>query len=115
LVSQRSRKAGSMAKKLLSDANKQLKANNKSGFYEAVSKALYGFVGGKLNIQAAELHVQSVKKGLESKNVNPATIEKLTKLIERCEMARFAPSSELNPETDYREAAQLIGELNKQL
>jgi hypothetical protein len=115
LVSQRSRKAGSMAKKLLSDANKQLKANNKAGFYEAVSKALYGFVGGKLNIQAAELHLVSVKKGLESKNVNPTTIEQLTKLMERCEMARFAPSSELNPEQDYREAAQLIGELNKQL
>lgn len=115
LVSQRSRKAGSMAKKLLSDANKQLKANNKNGFYEAVSKALYGFVGGKLNIQAAELHLQSVKNGLESKNVKPATIDQLTKLMERCEMARFAPSSELNPELDYKEAAQLIGELNKQL
>lgn len=115
LVSQRSRKAGSMAKKLLSSANKQLKANNKGGFYEAVSKALYGFVGGKLNIQAAELHLVSVKKGLESKNVNPATIEQLTNLMERCEMARFAPSSELNPEADYKEAAQLIGELNKQL
>ena len=47
--------------------------------------------------------------------INPATIEQLTKLMERCEMARFAPSSELNPETDYKEAAQLIGELNKQL
>jgi len=114
-VSQRSRKAGKIAKKLLSEANKQLKANNKNAFYEAVSKALYGYVGGKLNINAAELHLQTVKMALLQRNINEETTQRLISLIQRCEMARFAPAGELNPATDYTEAAKLIGELEKQL
>jgi hypothetical protein len=114
-VSQRSRKAGKIAKKLLSEANKQLKAKNKNAFYEALSKALYGYVGGKLNINAAELHLQTVKTALLQRNINEETTQRIISLIQRCEMARFAPSGELNPEADYLEAGKLIGELEKQL
>lgn len=115
LVSQRSRKAGKIAKKLLTDAKKQLKANNKNAFYEAVSKSLYGYLGGKLNLNAAELNIQSVKKSFLEKEIPEETSKSLVALVQRCEMARFAPSSELNLELDYNEAARLIGELEKQL
>lgn len=115
VVSVRSRRAGKMARKLLSEANKKLKANEREGFYDAVFKAMYGFLSGKLNIDAAELNRDKIRAALSEQGIDEQLIETLMDLLSRCEMARFAPSSELQPEEDYQSAAQLIGALQKRL
>lgn len=115
VASVRRRKAGKMARKLLSEANKNLKANNREGFYDAVFKALYGYLGGKLNIDPAGLSREQISSGLESRGVDEQTNKKLLNLLSHCEMARFSQSDNLDPQADYTAAAQLIGELQKKL
>lgn len=115
VVTVRSRRAGRMAKKLLAEANRQLKAGNREGFYDAVFKAMYGYLGGKLNIDPAELNREKVKAGLKNSGVENPTVEDLMELLSRCEVARFAPSGDLQPEADYQSAAKIIGELQRKL
>ncbi len=115
VVSVRSRKAGKMARKLLAVANKHLQANETGPFYDAVFKALYGYLGGKLNIDPGSLNRPQIQAGLDGKSVPAETTAALMELLSRCEMARFAPSSDYNPSQDYQEAARLIGELQKKL
>lgn len=115
VVSIRRRKAGKMARKLLAEADKKLKADDRSAFYDAVFKAMYGYLGGKLNIESSSLSRDQIEIGLKEKEVDSNTRTELMALLARCEMARFAPSGDLNPKQDYTTAAQLIGELQKKL
>lgn len=114
-VSLRSRQAGKIARKLLSEANQRLKKSDTAAFYEAVFKALYGYLGGKLNIPPASLSRDQIKSGLTERGINDTLTADLMTLLSRCEMARFAPSGELDPPKDYQSAARIIGELQKQL
>lgn len=115
VASVRSRRAGRMARKLLSNAKKKLRANEREGFYDAVSKAMFGYLSGKLNMDAAELSREQIKSRLKDRSVDSTTIDELMGLLSRCEMARFARTGELNPESDYNSAAKIIGELQKKL
>lgn len=111
----RSKRAGRMANKLLSQANAKMKANDREGFYDAVFKAMYGFLGGKLNISPAVLSREQIREGLESRSIDEDTINELMELLSRCEIARFAPSGDIQPKTDYDAAASLINNLQKRL
>jgi hypothetical protein len=114
-VNVRSRQAGKIARKLLSEANQRLKKSETAAFYEAVFKALYGYLGGKLNIPPASLSREQIKSGLTEQGINETLTADLMNLLSRCEMARFAPSGELDPQKDYQSAARIIGELQKHL
>lgn len=115
VVSVRRKRAGKMARKLLAEADKKLKANDQNAFYDAVFKAMYGYLGGKLNIEASSLSREQIDIGLREKEIDESTRKELMNLLSRCEMARFAPSGDLNPKQDYTTAAQLIGELQKKI
>lgn len=91
LVKVKSRKANKLASKLLISAEKSLIQNDKKAFYENVSKALFGYVGNKLNIPTSELNQHNIKEKLNAIHVSEATINELMETIELCDMARFAP------------------------
>lgn len=111
----RRKRAGRLANKLLSQAKAKMNSNDREGFYDAVFKAMYGFLGGKLNISPAVLSREQIRTGLEQKDVDEPTINELMELLSRCEIARFAPSGDIQPETDYQAAAGLINKLQKRL
>lgn len=92
-VAVKSRKATKMAKKRLSLAEQYLKSNNKEQFYVEIFKALYGYIGDKLNILAADLNKEHISDTLKAKNVNDATIQQLITTLDNCEYARYAPSA----------------------
>ncbi len=92
-VAVKSRKATKMAKKRLSLAAQYLKSNNKEQFYVEIVKALYGYVGDKLNILAADLNKEHISEKLTEKGVNDLTIQQLTTTLDSCEYARYAPSA----------------------
>lgn len=92
-VAVKSRKATKMAKKRLSIAEQHLKSNNKEQFYIEIFKALYGYIGDKLNISAADLNKEHISEMLKAKNVNTATIQQLITTLDNCEYARYAPSA----------------------
>ena len=89
----KSRKATKMAKKRLSLAEQYLKANNKEQFYVEIFKALYGYIGDKLNILVADLNKEHISETLKTKSVDDTTIQQLIATLDNCEYARYAPSA----------------------
>lgn len=115
-VAVKSRKAGKMAKKRLSIAEQHLKSNNKEQFYIEIFKALYGYIGDKLNISAADLNKEHISEMLKTKQVNDITIQELNTTIDSCEYARYAPSAasgDLN--SIYNSTVELIMKIEDEI
>ncbi len=92
-VAVKSRRATKMAKKQLLLAEKHLSANNKELFYVEIFKALYGYIGNKLNIPTANLNKETITDSLRIKSVSEATIQQLLATLDNCEYAHYAPAA----------------------
>jgi len=113
----RSRKANHMALSRLRDANKQMKANNLSGFYGEVSKALMGFIGDKLNVASAGLITDEVDKMLHVQRIDENTVSSYLDCLKTCDYKRFAPGDSNNMEMNafFEKAKKAIINLEKEI
>ncbi|HOY15759.1 MAG TPA: BatD family protein [Haliscomenobacter sp.] len=74
----------------LNHAEQHLQAKQSRDFYDAVSKAILGYLGDKLNIPKADWSKENISAGMAQLNVQPELVERLQKLLQNCEMALFA-------------------------
>ena len=91
LVKMKGKKANKIATKRLRQANKLMLAGKTNEFYDEVLRALWGYVGDKLNMAAEKLSRENISEKLQSHNVDDNTISKFLSAIDDCEMMRFAP------------------------
>ncbi|MBP7507018.1 MAG: protein BatD [Prolixibacteraceae bacterium] len=116
LALMRNRKASKMARKHLKAANECLKANNKDDFYEALLKAFWGYLSDKLTIPQSELTRDNVRSTLISNSVESVVIDEFIKLIDICEMARYAPTAVNESISElYSRGEKLINNFEKQI
>lgn len=116
VVTSKSRKANKIAKKRLILAEQLLQANKKEAFYIEIFKALYGYLGDKLNINPADLSKEHIAQSLQKKSVNENTIKKLTSTIDTCEYARYAPSTASEDLTTiYDDTVELIMNIENEI
>jgi BatD DUF11 like domain len=105
----RNRKAGKVAGKRLREAEKCLKENQSDKFYEEILKALWGYLSDKLNIPVSELNLSNAVNTLTEKGIAEEEVSNLASVIDKCEFARFAPSSSAEEAGKiYNEAARFI-------
>jgi len=109
------REAKKMARKSLKAADEALKGNDSSVFYQEISKALYGYISGKLSIPIGKLSRNSILEELKKNNIDESTINDATYVIDTCEMARFAPVTDVSNEMFYKRTAELIENLEDKL
>jgi len=114
IIGIKKKKASKVASKLLTAAKESLAANNKNEFYEAISKALFGYIGDKLNIEVSELNQSNIKEKLTTINVTENTITDLIETIELCDMARFAPVAVSEQEV-YDKAESIINKIEDEV
>ncbi|HFS67567.1 MAG TPA: protein BatD [Flavobacteriia bacterium] len=112
-VGNKRRKASRLAKKYLGSAKKLL--GKKEAFYEALEKALHNYLKAKLHIETSEMSKDRIEEILKDKNVNTQTIKEFIKVLNDCEFARYAPSSNTKMEQDYQNAVNVITTLDKVL
>lgn len=126
-VGYRNRRAIKIAQKGLKEAEYLL--HEKSGpkalpsslqrvrFYSEVSKAIWKYLGDKLNIPQANFSVEGAMTELKNRSVDLGLCHALRVLLESCDMARFAPTSLELPamQKTYDEAKRLIVELERML
>ena len=108
-TARRYRHAGRAALKRLRTAREAMRRNEVERFYEEVSKALWGFLSDKLSIPGAELSRSAAEEAMRARGIDGETIEAFGRLIDTCEMARYAPSAvshDLKPV--YSDAASFI-------
>lgn len=87
----RNKKANKAATKRLKQAAALLKEGKPAEFYEEVLKALWGYVGDKLNLPAAELNKENVSEKLQAKGADEELVQRLVEVMNDCEFARYAP------------------------
>ena len=112
LVKMKGKKANKIATKRLRQANKLMLAGKSNEFYDEVLRALWGYVGDKLNMPAEKLSRQNISEKLQSHNVDDNTISKFLSAIDDCEMMRFAPGDpEGNMNKTFESAMTAIMEI----
>ena len=112
LVKMKGKKANKIATKRLRQANKLMLAGKSNEFYDEVLRALWGYVGDKLNMPAEKLSRENISEKLQSHNVDDNTISKFLSAIDDCEMMRFAPGDpEGNMNKTFESAMTAIMEI----
>jgi hypothetical protein len=107
------RKTNRLARKYLSDAKKSL--GQKEQFYNALERALHNYLKSKLRLETSEFNKEKIEELLGNKNINSATLEGFISLLTSCELARYTPLSTVDMQNDYKKAAGVINDLDKQL
>lgn len=109
VVGLKSKKANKMAKKQLSIAEKCMSAGEKDRFYIEVSKALYDYVSNKFNIPLSELSRENIQHHLLEVRVDSQSVDKLLKVIDACEFAKYAPGdAKENMNSIYTTTVEII-------
>ena len=87
----RGKKANKVATKRLKKA-KSLMLDGKDGlFYDEVLRALWGYVGDKLNMAVEQLSRDNISEKLQQRGVEEGTITKFIGALDECEFERYAP------------------------
>lgn len=110
----RMRHADSVAIKRLQQAKKMLDENQRDRYYEELNKALLGYLTDKYAIAFADMNREFIRERLTDKGLDAQLVHGVTDVLEKCEFARFAPSSGEERTDLYQETVQLITSLEKQ-
>lgn len=109
----RMRKANRLAKKYLSEAKNNL--GNQQNFYESLERAFHNYLKAKLKIETSEFSKEKIQELLLEKQVASEVTTDFIGLLQSCELARYAASSEVAMQRDYEKSVDLISILDKQI
>ena len=87
----RGKKANKVATKRLRVANKLMTAGRSSEFYDEVLRALWGYVGDKLNMPVESLSRENISQRLSEREVSDANVKLFISALDECEFERYAP------------------------
>ena len=87
----RGKRANKVAVRRLRVANKLLKAGKQGEFYDEVLRALWGYVGDKLDMPVADLSRDNISQRLTERGVDTDTVSQFIGALDECEYARYAP------------------------
>lgn len=108
----RTRTNDKLARKFLQEAKASV--GDKERFYVNLEKAMHNFLKARLRIETTDLSKDRIREILNGK-ARPESVDVFMSLMESCEMARYAPSSQSMIDQDYERAVKAISELEKQL
>ena len=112
----RGKKASKAATKRLKSAAKLLRQGEARSFYDELTRALWGYVGDKLNLPVAELSKDNVGSQLSERGVSDDAIQHFLSVLGECEFAQYAPGDpSATMDKLYAEATEVINELDSKL
>jgi hypothetical protein len=113
----RYQRAQKIARARFKTAKALMESGNQTGFFAEISQALFGYLEDKLHIPKSEISLDKAAEELYKRNVDPSLIENLKVCTEKCEFARFAPSSDGNTAMNdmYNDLTRVIIELERSL
>jgi tetratricopeptide (TPR) repeat protein len=91
LVKQRAGRANKVAAKRLKKAQRLMQEGRQGEFYDEVLRALWGYVGDKLNMPVEQLSRENIAQQLENRQIHQETISQFLGALDECEFARYAP------------------------
>lgn len=91
IVGMRGKKANIIAQKRLRNAKRLMTEGLQNEFYDEVLRALWDYVGYKLNIPTEALSRDNIAENLRSNYVDNETVNKFLLALYECEFKRYAP------------------------
>jgi len=112
----KNKKASKVALRRLKEANMHLKNGATEKFYEAVTRAFWGYLSDKMTIPFAELNKDKASAELANHKASEIVINRFIQIIDTCEYARFAPGEANNRMLEiYDEACDVMGQMDKEI
>ena len=112
-VTRKQKLAARLAKKYLSSAKKVL--GDKALFYDALERALHNYLKAKLSIETTDFSKDSIARLLEEKKAGKENISAFISVLEKCEAARYAPSTAVRMQEDFDQALTVITALDREI
>ena len=91
IVASKQKRATKVATKRLKTAYRLMKAGRSGEFYDEVLRALWGYVGDRMNMPVESLSRENVVEAFEARNVQKETTEKFVHALNECEFERYSP------------------------
>ena len=112
----KNKKASKVALRRLKEASLHLKNGATERFFEAVTRAFWGYLSDKMTIPFAELNKDRASAELVNHKASEAVINRFIQIIDTCEYARFAPGEANNRMLEiYDEACDVMGQMDKEI
>lgn len=112
IVKMRGKRANKIARKRLKKASLLMFQHKRDEFYDEVLRALWGYVGYKLNMPVESLSRENIKDNLASHSVPDESIDKFISALDECEFERYAPGDPSgNMEKTFESAMSAIMEI----
>ena len=112
-VTRKQKLAARLAKKYLSSAKKVL--GDKTLFYDALERALHNYLKAKLSIETTDFSKDRIARLLEEKKAGKENISAFISVLEKCEAARYAPSTAVRMQEDFDQALTVITALDREI
>lgn len=112
----KNKRANKVARKRLKRSAILLKKDDQEGFYEELSRALWGYVSDKLSIPPSQLTKDNVRTILLESGGEASASEEFLNILDTCEYARYAPQND-HSERDqmYKTTLSTISQLENTL
>jgi hypothetical protein len=110
----KSRRAAKVVARHLAAAQKYLQQQQRTEFYEAIFRGLYGYLSDKMGIAMADLQREHISTTLKEKGVQGDTVGSLLETLDLCEMARFAPVQVAEQEV-FEKAKHIINQIENEI
>ncbi len=109
-------KAKSLALDRLNKAKTHLDSNNSRAFFDAISKAIFGYASDKLKVPSAQLNSTNINAKLNSLQLSNQVQDSLNQILEACELALFAGTNQSNKMSEiYNQSLNTLEEIEHQL
>ncbi|MDE6527729.1 MAG: BatD family protein, partial [Muribaculaceae bacterium] len=115
VAGRRNSRANKVARKRLKLAESFMKSHQSEKFYEELLRAMWGYLSDKLNMSASQLTRQNIVDTLSQRGIPTSVSDKIIKILDDCEMARYTPDSSLDSSVEaiYNEATDTINDMEK--
>jgi hypothetical protein len=100
-----------LAKKHLHEAKSKL--GSKKEFYESLDRALHNYLKSITLFDNSNYTKINIEKELKKRNIDADIIKSLNQLFNNCEMARYTPITNVEMESDYTAAFDIISKIDK--
>ncbi len=115
LRGQRNRRARKAAEKRLRHAKELAVKGDRKTFYDELVRAVWGYLSDKFGIAQSELNREEIRRILAENQLEAAMIDELVALLDRAEMALYAPGGSGSLNSDCEAAVNLLAGMDSSL
>ncbi|HEY6865653.1 MAG TPA: hypothetical protein VI792_00245, partial [Candidatus Eisenbacteria bacterium] len=106
-------RSSSLVRLRLRQAESLLRKHDEKGFHAELSRALLGYLGDRFNIDTHALTRDQLRAELARLEVPPEAVDDVLAIVDRCEVARFAPGAPegRDPKSLFESARSVMGRI----